>query len=351
MIGRLIRSACVLYVYYPHLALLRLLGPRAAIVLSRAVAWVHWGLTVLGAERRTRRAIARARPAFTTTLPMAAILRRHLELKHQHFAEWYLYPTARGRRYVAETYRAVDGLEHLERARAGGRGVVVLMLHYGMARLVFPALKALGHDSYQHFFRAATYAGSTFGWVAKAAMNELVRLEESSGLNLIYHRPGLTFTVLARHLKRGDILAVAADGMTGTEFVDVPFLDGVMRFPTGPARLAAVSRAPIVPVFALLEGLNRHRLCIHPPIDCPTNSMVAAEGTVRAYAGILDSYIRQYPWAWWTWRRLDVVQQDGQVRFDAAALPHEKGLYHVQQTDRPAHAGTSSKLSRAGARG
>lgn len=331
---RLIKSLLVWWVYFPQMAVLRLLGPTASIALSRLLAWVHWLGTFAGVQARMKRAVRAARPMLETNASVAAIVRRNLEVKHQRFVEWYLYNSARGRRYVAETYRNAEGREHLDRAVTEGKGVVVVMFHYGVGKLLFPALENLGYPNYHHVFRGATYADETVGSVAKAAMKAFADSEEKSGLKVIYHRPGVTFTLMVRHLKRNEIVCMNGDGMMGTDFVDVPFLGGAMPFPAGPAQLAAAAGAPIVPVFGLHEGIRQHRLYIHEPIRCAGMKPEAVAATVRQYVGVLESYVRRYPWAWWTWRRMDVEQTaDGSLKFVARALKSEgNALYHYAPT-------------------
>jgi lauroyl/myristoyl acyltransferase len=198
-----------------------------------------------------------------------------------------------------------------------------------MARMIFPALRALGYDNYHHVFRGATYADQTVRWVARAVMHRKANLEQASGLNVIYHRPFTTFPTMVRLLNRNAIVAVNGDGMMGSDFVDVPYLGGTMSFPTGPARLAVHAGAPILSAYCLSEGLNRHRLIVHPPIHCSKDSPASVASTVRAYVEILEEYVRQYPWAWWTWRRLNIEEgADGKIRFVATALPTEQGLYY-----------------------
>jgi lauroyl/myristoyl acyltransferase len=337
MLSRLVKSACIWYVYFPHLTMLRWVGPRVALLFTRGVAWIHWLLTLVGGHRTARRAITAALPALAPGLGVRTILRRYLAVKHQRFVEWYLYPTARGRRFVARTYRDVDGREHLDAALAEGKGVVLLVFHFGMAKMVFPALQALGYDNYHHVFRGATYADETFAPVAKAAMDALARTEEQSGLKVIYHRPNYTFATMVRLLRNDAIVGMNGDGMMGTEFVTLPFLGGTMPFPTGPARLAAKCGAPIISAYAWHEGLTRHRLVLHPPIRCAGESRDAIDAAVGQYVALLEDYVRRYPWAWWTWRRLDVAEAaTGQTCFSARALVSDEGTYHAPQATAPA---------------
>ena len=329
MLRRWIKSAGVWYAYYPHMTMMRMLGPRASLVLARVLGWAHGLLARVGGQKRVRRAMEQALRDSRPDLNVSAELRRYLQLKQQRFAEWYTYPTRRGRRFVERTYRTVEGHEHLESARAEGKGMIVLVFHFGLAKMVWPALKSLGFDNHHHVFRGATYAGQTVGWIAQAAMNKLAQSEEQSGLHIIYHRPFFTFEIMYRLLQKNAVVGMNGDGMMGTDFVDLPFLGGTMPFPAGPARLAARAGAPILSVYCLPEGLTGHRLIVHPPIRCAADVPEEVNATVGSYVALLDDYVHRYPWAWWTWRRLDVARAgDGQVNLTAHGLATEDGLYH-----------------------
>lgn len=324
MLGKTVRTIAVGYLYFPHVWLIRGLGPRCAVLLSRFLAWGYWLGTLIGAERRTRRALEATQPRLESQLPLSTIMRRYLETKLQNFAEWHVYPTKRGRRYVEQTYATIDGREHLDAARSEGRGVILLYFHFGLIKMAFPALKAHGFDVAQHLHRAKTYSGSTFDWMAKAAVRRLEAEDEASGLKHFYHRPIQSFVTLARYLRKGGLLGINADGMMGDQFVEVPFLGGTIELPAGPAQLAAQSGAPVVPMFVLNEGMYRHRLVLLEPIDLRDRTPEAIGEATAAFAAILDQFVRKYPWAWWTWRRLRLERKDnGEIRFRVQPLRAE----------------------------
>jgi lauroyl/myristoyl acyltransferase len=329
MIQKAIRSAAVWYLYFPQLWVLKKIGPRPAIILARAFALVHWVMMLLGTEARTRKAMRRAFPDMSRA-ELRRQLRKHLIVKYQNFVEWHLYGTPRGKKFVAETYRLPEeGRRRLEDVLSRKRGVLALVFHYGFGKMTWPALNEAGYTTYQHLFRGATYAGSTFPWVAKAALDAQTKSDRDSGLGIIYQRPNLTYVLLVRHLRRNEIVGMAADGMMGTEFVDAPFLDGTMPYPTGAARAAASAGTEIVPIFILPAGVFGHEMFVERSIPAPSTSPESIAEAVKAYVAALDRYVREYPYAWWTWRRLDRTRgDDGTVRYLARALTTEEGMWH-----------------------
>ena len=329
MVQRAIRSAAVWYLYFPQLWMLKRIGPRPAILLTRAFAYAHWMMTLAGIEGRTRRAMRRAFPAMSNGELNRQLL-RHLIVKYQNFVEWHLYGTPRGKKFVAETYRLPEeGRRKLEDVLSRKRGVLALVFHYGFGKMTWAGLNEAGYTTYQHLFRGATYAGSTYPWVAKAALEAQTRSDRDSGLGIIYQRPNLTYVLLVRHLRRNEIVGMAADGMMGTEFVDAPFLDGTMPYPTGAARAASATGTEIVPIFILPKGVFGHEIFVESSIPAPTSSPESVAEAVKAYVAVLDRYVRRHPYAWWTWRRLDASRgDDGKVRWLAHALTTEEGMWH-----------------------
>jgi lauroyl/myristoyl acyltransferase len=312
---KLIRSLAIAYIYFAHVSLLRLIGPYSAVLLTRGLCYLHWMLTLVTPAGRDRRAMSRVLPRVQPTLSLRTAHRRYLAVKHQYFVEHHVYPTTRGRRFVAQTYGPIEGREHLKNALAKGRGVILLAHHFGMSRMIYPALRELGYDNHHHKIEDATHARGTFRFVARAVIDKLRQDEQACGLNVIHHRPGATFERIADLLQRNAIVGIAGDGAAGAHFLDVPFLGAAMPFPTGPARLAARTGAPIITAVCLLAGLWRHRLVLHPPIYCQDDSPATLQQVVREYAGLLDQHTRRQPWQWWTWRRLDIEESaDGQLR-------------------------------------
>lgn len=329
---KLVLSLGVWYVHFPHVALLRLLGPGPAILLTRVTSLGHWLLTLAGANRRVLRAMREVVPEVRPDLRVSTVLRKHLEMKQQHFVEWKIYPTVRGRRFAQRVCGTIEGLEHLESAIRRGRGVILTGPHFGMGRMNNIPLHLYGYRTYTHQLSAARYAGRTYDFVAEAVLRREVEDEKAAGHAVIHHKPGTTFQRLVDLLHKNAIVVVIADGMAARHFVELPFLNGVMAFPTGVARLAAETGAPIVCYFGLLEGLTRHRFVLHPPIHCRDASPASMEATMRTYVSLFEEYVRQYPWAWWNWRRMHVgYGTDGRKRFFFVEKPTEDTRYYTAE--------------------
>jgi len=315
-LSRFVFSLLLWFLYVPHVSLLEALGPRAAILLTRVTSFLHWLLCFAGACRRVRRTMKSVLPEIRPDLRVWGVLRKYVTLKQQHFVEWYASGSSRWRGFLRTSCNHIEGREHLDRALEKGRGVIVVFFHFGMARMNISALSQNGYECVFHEIPFLRYLGKVYPWAARAIMKRENEAKEASGRKAILHRPGGTFQALSDALSRNSIIVLMADGMAASRLVEMPFLNGRMPFTTGPARLSAATGADILCVFSLLEGLYRHRFIVHPAISCRENSPEAIEATVRTYVAIFESYVRQYPWAWWTWRRLDLQPDpDGGKRF------------------------------------
>jgi KDO2-lipid IV(A) lauroyltransferase len=336
-VRKLVQAVFLLGVHGPYRLLLRTLGPRPAIVLSRGTAFVHWLFTFVGLGRGLRRRLQAILPQAQPGLPVRTALRRFLVHQHQDFAERVVSGTTAGRRYLDQAYRDFDGREHLDAAIAEGRGVIILIFHFGMPQLLFAGLHKHGYDAAPVLFRGGQrYAGRTFEWVARLVRDVSARADEKIGPYL-HGRPQFVFPLLVRQLRRGALLGNAGDGALGTSFLEVPFLGGTIRLNAGTAQLAAHSGAPIVPVFCVPEGVSRHRIMAHAPIHCRENTPEAYEKAVRSYVAVFEDYLRRSPWMWETLQRLVIDRHpDGRLRLSVRAVSGQPELYVVREPGAPA---------------
>lgn len=142
----------------------------------------------------------------------------------------------------------VEGLEHLDEARALGRGVILMFAHVGTRSQSPPLL----HQAYKlyiveggRFLREPCVGRAGYEWlVAKR------RLEEAGGRFIV---PPDAHGLCQALVERGEICSMAFDvaGRNRTTFGGKPV--GVRG---GLARLAMDTRAPVVPVFG---GRRGHR--------------------------------------------------------------------------------------------
>ena len=104
-------------------------------------------------------------------------------------------------------------------------------------------------------------------------------------------------------LRAGEIVCFLGDRVFGEALsAKIPFFDAPAKFPVGPFQIAALTGAPILPVFTVKTGLLSYRLEAFDPIrlaDCARNERAARiETSMRDYAGILEKMAARYPYQW-----------------------------------------------------
>ena len=105
---------------------------------------------------------------------------------------------------------------------------------------------------------------------------------------------------LLRHVRGGGVVAVQLDrAAPGGRSLDVELFGGKEQVPEGPFRLAALSGAPIVPIFAHRVGYFRYEFSVEEPIWVRRQ---ATPGELREAAAsaaqTMQSFISRHPTEW-----------------------------------------------------
>ncbi|MEA3219897.1 lysophospholipid acyltransferase family protein [Immundisolibacter sp.] len=181
------------------------------------------------------------------------------------------------------------GREHLDRALAGGRGVLGVGLHLG------------------HFSKVPL-------WLAQAGYPVTIVIREARQVPPGYYikalqRLGLEAIRIERDqaaaprvldaLRRGRLVMIYLDqGVKNDGGIQIEFLGKRVPMPAGPLVLARRARAPIVPVFLHPE---LHEVVIHPPLPAPAGTLREDDPTLQTLYRLAEAEIRAHP-AFWQWR-------------------------------------------------
>jgi Kdo2-lipid IVA lauroyltransferase/acyltransferase len=179
----------------------------------------------------------------------------------------------------------VDGWEHIEAARAGGRGIIALAAHLGNWELGGNYLPARGiqtvavvrHMSNSLFERLVTEA------------------RRSIGMDVMFDDESVR--QVPRALRENRLVGLLADhGAAGLASTFVPFFGRMAKTARGPAVFAMRFGAPMVLVTFVRQSSGKYRMIIEPIPARDTGDREAdVDAIMLDYTQRLEHWIRQYP--------------------------------------------------------
>jgi KDO2-lipid IV(A) lauroyltransferase len=220
-----------------------------------------------------------------------AILRAHYRELGRVVAEYGRLGSL-ARSPLGEVVAAVHGIEHLDAARAAGRGLILLSGHFSNVELLGAWL--------------ARYHPVDF--VVRPLSNPAVeariaRERAAAGVGAISADDGMRRAYEALRANRW--VAMLADQDARRHGVFVPFLGRAASTATGPARFALATGAPIVMGFVTRCADRRLELHIEPPLVRPDADDPDPVRTLTArHVERLEVWVRRDPAMWfWLHRR------------------------------------------------
>jgi len=191
-------------------------------------------------------------------------------------------------------------------ARAEHSGMVVLTGHFGNWELLAYAHGLLGHP-------ITLVHRAMRNKVFNEAMNAV---RHKAGTRVIEKRAAAKEAL--RVLKQHGIIVVPADQNQVFSFgVFVDFFGVAACTTPGPARLAMLTGAPIVPVFLVREGESgRHRVEVLPEVEVASTGNREADirVTTQRCAAVLEDMIRRYPEQWIWFHKRWKTRPPGELR-------------------------------------
>jgi hypothetical protein len=176
----------------------------------------------------------------------------------------------------------IDGLQHLQAARDGGRPVVLAFCHFGPFYLLRCWLRAAG-------FPVATFIAGRpeTRSVSRRLANEKAPFPET---------PPVWYPTQLREVKEflaaGNLLLIALDTPTG-KLLRVPVEPGwTFRMATGGMRMAIRHRAELIPCCIIDEGRWRFRIELGRPV--PRELLADETSLARAGKHLLDELLPRF---------------------------------------------------------
>lgn len=184
----------------------------------------------------------------------------------------------------------VKGLEHVDAALSKGKGVILLLSHFGSFLLPLPFLGFRGYKVNQVTGRqihGSLFAERIWEW----------RKKEADRLPVNFIQVGRFLRPIFDAFARNELVAIAFDGRDGTNRVETDFLGRKVRFSTGPFDLARRTGAVILPTFMIRRDDDTHLLVLEAPFGLAAggdDKAAAAEDTGN-FAKLFAGYVERYP--------------------------------------------------------
>jgi len=213
----------------------------------------------------------------------------------------------KGDSFFRSLHMAVEGREHLDWAVRKGKGCVFVTAHAGNWELLAAWLAREGYPV-NVVARPARHAH----------VEELLRRHREAAGVRVFSKYASALAMV-RVLRRGEGLGILSDVDTRGEGIFVEFFGRPAFTPTGPARLAARTGAPLIVGFTAREGVRAHRIAVRPPVWVVDGKPERADekdipSAVEYYTREIERWVREYPDQWiWThprWKTRLAAEED-----------------------------------------
>ena len=197
-----------------------------------------------------------------------------------------------------------------------GKGIIFVSAHLGNWELGAAALAALGYK-----FNAVAL------WVPDKKLNHLYQhYRNSRGINPIPFGRGARECIAA--LRHNEIVGVVGDRDFSTAVQTVEFFGRPVRLPDGPAKLALVTGAPLLPIFMIRLPDDTFGYIVEEPIWAD-KKRDTVDDVMRQVAVALERVIRQHSEQWFLFHNLWDLEEDRALAtataFGTALGANEKG--------------------------
>lgn len=204
----------------------------------------------------------------------------------RYWVESFRLPTTPA--YELDARLSLEGLDHLDRGLAAGRGVILALPHLGGWEWAGTWLCANGYDV--TVVVEALEPREVFDW--------FVDLRSALGMTVVPLDRDAGGRVMAA-LRANHVVCLLSDRDLGRGGIEVDFLGERTTLPAGPATLALRTGAALVPGATLFEGPG-HRGIVRPPLDTVRRGHLREDvaRVTQALAYELEVLIRMAPEQW-----------------------------------------------------
>lgn len=199
--------------------------------------------------------------------------------------------------------KGVEGIEHLDRAIAGGRGVLLVVGHFYANRIAVRYLTTRGYAILAvHNLRPSN---ASEGWLGRRFLQpRFIALQKLAIPDHVYIQDPDCSLKIMRRLRVGRVAVLQMDGRAGTHPIEYPFLGVRPRFPSGILELARLSGCAVVPMLCLGRSAG-FRIRFDPMLEmehAPSREAFAAANLPR-FLAVVERQIIENPEEWRLWNQ------------------------------------------------
>jgi len=189
---------------------------------------------------------------------------------------------------------AVHGEALLHRLLGAGNGLFLLGAHHGS----FEVIRALGRTHANLRVAMVMHDGN-----AQKINGMLAAINPGAAQDIIALGRVDSMLKVSKYLDDGGAVGMLADRTPGSDPLQaVTLLGADAKIPTGPFRMAALLRRPVVFMNGLYLGGNRYAIHFEPLADFSDTPRAqrhaAVEAAIVRYAALLEHYCREAPYNW-----------------------------------------------------
>ena len=189
---------------------------------------------------------------------------------------------------LLDRIEAIQGGDAFLKTRQSRRGAVLVTAHFGNFEVGLAAMREK-EDRVHVVFQRDAMTG--FETIRHELHRQLGILETPIDDGLA------SWMALRDALQSDAVVMLQGDRvMPGQRGLDVPFFDGHLPLPVGPAKLAMMTGAPLIPVFAVRVPGGRVRIVLGAAIEVP--DAAAVEPALQQIARAIQAVVAQHPEQW-----------------------------------------------------
>ena len=186
-----------------------------------------------------------------------------------------------------------QGKEQIDRALSRGKGAMILTAHLGNWEMGGVFLSLLGYS----------LNVITAHDVAVRLHDYRVRLRQEQRIKVITLNDTLSSSLAVfKALKDNELVALLGDRELMGKGIPVKFFGQKVFFPIGPALLARLSEADLIPTFVLMGADGKYLCRAEPPLPIQKTSSRDEDlaANAQGIAEVMEKFIRSYPDQWFT---------------------------------------------------